>query len=187
MIDVFEGANVEYIVSNAAGCGSAVKEYGHLLRDDPQYADRARQFSAKCRDISEVLAEFLWRSECKPIHARVAMQDSCHLQHAQGVRAQPRQLLSQIPGVEILEIPESAVCCGSAGIYNLLQPHAASELGDRQAGLIAALQPSVVVTGNPGCLLQLQAALERAQYRVPVLHTIQLLDASIRGLPLDAL
>jgi glycolate dehydrogenase iron-sulfur subunit len=186
-IDVFERANVEYIVSNAAGCGSAVKEYGHLLRDDPQYADRARQFSSKCRDISEVLTEFRLRSECKPINARVAMHDSCHLQHAQGVRAQPRELLSQIPGVEVLEIPESAVCCGSAGIYNLLQPLAASELGDRKANLIAALQPSVVVTGNPGCLFQLQAALERAQYRVPVLHTIQLLDASIRGVPLDSL
>jgi glycolate oxidase iron-sulfur subunit len=186
-IDVFERAKVEYIVSNAAGCGSAVKEYGHLLRDDPQYADRARQFSLKCRDISEVLTEFRWRSECQPINARVAMHDSCHLQHAQGVRAQPRELLSQIPGVEVLEIPESAVCCGSAGIYNLLQPDAASELGDRKANLIAALQPSVVVTGNPGCLFQLQAALQRAQCRVPVLHTIQLLDASIRGVRLDAL
>jgi glycolate oxidase iron-sulfur subunit len=186
-IDVFERAKVEYIVSNAAGCGSAVKEYGHLLRDDPQYADRARQFSLKCRDISEVLTEFPWRSECQPINARVAMHDSCHLQHAQGVRAQPRELLSQIPGVEVLEIPESAVCCGSAGIYNLLQPDAASELGDRKANLIAALQPSVVVTGNPGCLFQLQAALQRAQCRVPVLHTIQLLDASIRGVRLDSL
>jgi len=186
-IDVFERANVEYIVTNAAGCGSAVKEYGHLLRDAPQYAERARRFSAQCRDICEVLAEFPLRSERKPLALRAAFHDSCHLQHAQGVRAQPRALLSQIPGLEIVEIPEAAICCGSAGIYNLVQPDAANALGDRKAGLIAPLKPSVVVTGNPGCLLQLEAALARANCRVPVLHTIQLLDASMRGAPIDSL
>jgi glycolate oxidase iron-sulfur subunit len=186
-IDIFEKAGVEYVVTNAAGCGSAVKDYGSLLRDDSEYADRARRFSAKCRDISEVLAEFPLRSACKPLPARVAIHDSCHLQHAQGVRAQPRMLLSQIPGLEVLELPEPAICCGSAGIYNLVQPEAATALGDRKASFIAPLNPSVVVTGNPGCILQLQAALTRANCRVPVLHTIQLLDASIRGLPLEAL
>jgi glycolate oxidase iron-sulfur subunit len=113
--------------------------------------------------------------------------DSCHLQHAQGVRAQPRSLLAQIPGLELLELPESAICCGSAGIYNLVQPEAANELGDRKASLIEPLGASVVVTGNPGCMFQLQAALQRAKVRMPVLHTIQVLDASIRGVALDSL
>jgi glycolate oxidase iron-sulfur subunit len=187
MIDAFERANVDYVVSNAAGCGSNLKEYGYLLRDDPNYAERAKRFSAKCRDISEVLADAPPRAERKPIRARVAFHDSCHLQHAQGVRTQPRSLLAQIPGLELLEIAESAICCGSAGIYNLVHPEAANALGDRKAALIAPLQPSVVVTGNPGCLFQLRASLGRANRGVPVVHTVQLLDASIRGATLESL
>jgi len=186
-IEIFEKANVETIVINSAGCGSNVKEYGHLLRDDPNYAERARLFAAKCKDICEILAELSPRAERKPIRARVAFHDSCHLQHAQGVRPQPRSLLAQIPGTQLVEIPESAICCGSAGIYNLVQPEAATELGDRKALLIAPLQADIVATGNPGCLLQLQSSLAKANHRIPVVHTIQILDASIRGLPLDAL
>jgi glycolate oxidase iron-sulfur subunit len=186
-IEAFEKADVETIVINAAGCGSNVKEYGHLLRDDSNYAERAKFFAAKCKDISEFLAELPPRAERKPLKARVAFHDSCHLQHAQGVRAQPRSLLQQIPGTQLLEIPEAPICCGSAGIYNLVQPEAATELGDRKARLITPLQPDVVATGNPGCLLQLQSSLTKANYRIPVVHTIQLLDASIRGLPLDSL
>jgi glycolate oxidase iron-sulfur subunit len=181
LINVFERAGVDAIVTNAAGCGSNVKEYGHLLRDDPQYAARAKEFSAKCQDISETLAYMGPRAKRNELRLRVAFHDSCHLQHAQGVRTQPRQLLSEIPGLEIVEIPEAPICCGSAGIYNLVQPNAANALGDRKAELIAALDADVVVTGNPGCILQLQASLERAGKRIPVLHTIQLLDASIRG------
>lgn len=186
-IEAFEHANVAYIISNAAGCGSTLKEYGHLLRDDPVYAERARRFSAKCRDISEVLAEAPPRSERQPLPARAAFHDSCHLQHALGVRTEPRSLLAQIPGLELLELPESAICCGSAGIYNLVQPETARALGERKVSFIAPLQPSVVLTGNPGCMLQLRAALARANLRVPVFHTIQLVDASIRGVSLDAL
>jgi glycolate oxidase iron-sulfur subunit len=186
-IEVFENGNVEYIITNAAGCGSNLKEYGHLLRDDPAFAERAKRFSAKCRDICEVLAELPLRSERKPLPARVAYHDSCHLQHAQGIRTQPRSLLAQIPGLEIAEIPEPAICCGSAGIYNLIQPDAANALGERKAALIAPLKASVVATGNPGCILQLQSALERSNHRVPVLHTVQLLDASIRGAKLESL
>ena len=186
-IDAFEKADVETIVINAAGCGSNVKEYGHLLRDDPNYAERAKRFAAKCKDISEILCEFPPRAERKPLNARVAFHDSCHLQHAQGVRLQPRSLLQQLPGTQVLEIPESPICCGSAGIYNLVQHEAATVLGDRKARLIAPLQPDVVATGNPGCLLQLQSALSKANQRIPVVHTIQLLDASIRGLSMDSL
>jgi glycolate oxidase iron-sulfur subunit len=180
-IDTFERAEVDTIVTNAAGCGSNVKEYGHLLRDDAHYADRAKVFAAKCRDITQVLTELPPRAARNPLHLRVAFHDSCHLQHAQGVRWQPRQLLANIPGIELTEIPESAICCGSAGIYNLVQPDAAHALGDRKAQLIAPLNAEVVATGNPGCLLQLQSSLARQGCATPVVHTIQLIDASIRG------
>ncbi len=187
MIDAFERANVETIVTNAAGCGSNVKEYGHLLRDDPEYTDRAKQFAAKCKDISEFLGELEPHARRSPLRLRVAYHDSCHLQHAQGVRSQPRALLANIPGLNLAEIPEPAICCGSAGIYNLVQPDAARSLGDRKAQLIAPLNPDAVITGNPGCVLQLQSALARAGKKTPVLHTIQLLDASIRGQSVDSL
>jgi glycolate oxidase iron-sulfur subunit len=180
-IDTFERADVDTIVTNAAGCGSNVKEYGHLLRDDAHYADRAKVFAAKCKDITEVLTELPPRAARNPLHLRVAFHDSCHLQHAQGVRSQPRQLLANIPGIKLTEIPESAICCGSAGIYNLVQPDAANALGDRKAQLIAPLNAEVVATGNPGCLLQLRSSLARQGYPTPVVHTIQLIDASIRG------
>jgi len=181
LINVFERAEVDTIVTNAAGCGSNVKEYGHLLRDDANYAERARAFAAKCKDVSEVLAELPARARRNPVRMKVAFHDSCHLQHAQGVRAQPRSLLAAIPELQLLEIPEGAICCGSAGIYNLVQPKAANALGDRKAELIAGLDADVVVTGNPGCILQMQASLARVGKRIPVVHTIQLVDASIRG------
>lgn len=180
-IDTFETADVETVVTNAAGCGSNVKEYGHLLRDDPEYAERAKQFAAKCKDVSEVLAGLGPRAWRTPLRLRVAYHDSCHLQHAQGVRSQPRALLSGIPGLELTEIPEAAVCCGSAGIYNLVQPDAARSLGDRKAEFIAPLKADIVATGNPGCLLQLQSALARHGENTPVVHMVQLVDASIRG------
>jgi glycolate dehydrogenase iron-sulfur subunit len=186
-IEAFESAGVDLIVTNAAGCGSVAKDYGHLLRDDPKYAERARQFSAKCRDISEVLEELGPRAARHPLPLRVAFHDSCHLQHAQCVRTQPRALLSAIPGLSLLEIPESAICCGSAGIYNLVEPKTANELADRKARLIVAESeggpPDAVATGNVGCLLQLRAALERHGHPIPVLHTVQFLDASIRNEP----
>ena len=186
-IDAFEGAHVEVVVTNAAGCGSNVKEYGHLLRDDPKYAERAKNFASKCKDVSEVLSELEPQTSRHPLPLRVAFHDSCHLQHAQRVRQQPRSLLAQIPELELLEIGEAAICCGSAGIYNLVQPKAANALGDRKAQLIAVLKADVIVTGNPGCILQLQSALARIGTKTPVLHTIQLLDASIRSQSLNFL
>jgi glycolate oxidase iron-sulfur subunit len=181
-IDAFERADVDTIVTNAAGCGSNLKEYGHLLRDDIEYAERARKFAAKCKDITEVLAELEPRARRNPLSLRVAFHDACHLQHAQGVRLQPRTLLEQIPGLQLIEIPESAICCGSAGIYNLVQPDAASALGQRKAQLIEPLKADLVATGNPGCILQLQLSLAGVGQKTPVVHTIQLLDASLRGI-----
>jgi len=181
VIDVFERSEVEVVITNAGGCGSNVREYGYQLRDDPRYAERAARFSAKCKDISEFLEELGSQAARTPLNMRVAYHDSCHLQHAQRVRTQPRALLSAIPGVEIQDLPEAALCCGSAGIYNLVQSNTADALADRKAQYITAARPDVVATGNVGCMLQIAAALERAGQKTPVLHTIQLIDASLRG------
>jgi len=181
MIEVFEKAAVDVIVTNAGGCGSHVKDYGYLLRDDPHYAARARLFSSRCKDVTEVLDELGPRAVRHPLAMRVVYHDSCHLQHAQRVRTQPRALLSAISGLELVEIPEGAICCGSAGIYNLVQPPTADELAGRKARLIAPHSPDAVATGNPGCMLQIGAALARIGQPIPVLHTIQLLDASIQN------
>jgi glycolate oxidase iron-sulfur subunit len=181
-IDVFEAAGVERIVVNAAGCGSAMKEYKDLLEADPEWAARAHAFSAKVRDVSELLTELGGSVAPRhPIHARVVYHDACHLAHGQGVRSQPRALLQAIPGVELVTPAESEICCGSAGIYNLVQPEPAAQLGARKARNIAALSPDMIATANPGCTLQISAAARILGYNWPVFHPIQLLDASIRG------
>jgi len=180
-IEVFEREGMDVVVSNAAGCGSNLKDFGYLLRDDLQYAARAKVFSAKCRDISEVLAFLPPRAPRYPLSLKVAYQDACHLQHAQSVTIQPRTVLATIPGLELLEIAEPALCCGSAGIYNLLRPESAEELGARKVQHILATGPDIVATGNPGCLLQLQKGIKMAGSNISVVHMVQLLDASIRG------
>jgi glycolate oxidase iron-sulfur subunit len=182
-IEVFERAGVEQIAVNAAGCGSSMKEYGQLLADEPAWAERARAFSARVRDVTEMVSELgAPRSPRHPIPLRVAYHDACHLAHAQGVRQPPRDLLRSIPGVEILPFAEQDICCGSAGIYNLVEPGAARELGDRKAGHIDAVGPDLIATGNPGCMLQLATASVRIGRAWPIRHPIEILDASIRGL-----
>ena len=187
MIEAFETAEVDAIVINAAGCGSSMKEYGYLLRDDPKYAERARAFSAKCRDISEILLELEPRAARHAIPLKVAYHDSCHLQHAQMVRAQPRAVLGKIPGLQILEPAEAALCCGSAGIYNLVRPGPARELGERKTRNVLATAPDIVASANPGCLLQLRSGIHRSGRRVPVVHLVELVDASIRGVAAESL
>src|SRR5207249_2591633 len=125
LIDVFDRAGVDTIVVNAAGCGSALKSYGALLRDDPEYAQRANAFAARCVDVSELLAELEPQAPRHPLPLRVAYHDACHLQHAQRVRQAPREVLQTIPGVERRDPAEAEICCGSAGIYNLLEPETA--------------------------------------------------------------
>jgi glycolate oxidase iron-sulfur subunit len=142
---------------------------------------RAEAFSAKCKDISEVLAELEPRSPRHPLPFRVAYHDACHLQHAQKVLAQPRALLKSIPELEVVETPEPGMCCGSAGIYNITEPEAAQELGDRKAQNIVDTGADVLATSNPGCLLQIMSGLERAGQTMPAVHLIELIDASIRG------
>ena len=174
-------AGLDAVVVNVAGCGSTLKEYGTLLADDPAYAERAAAFAARVRDVSEVLAELEPVAERHPVPARVAYHDACHLAHGQGVRAQPRKLLTDIPELTLLEPTEAAFCCGSAGIHNLVRPEAAEQLGRRKAERIRATDPELVATGNPGCLLQIQRYLEDT----PVVHPIEIVDASIRGLRLN--
>jgi glycolate oxidase iron-sulfur subunit len=181
-IEVFERSGVDRIVVNAAGCGSAMKEYGELFKDDPAWAKRAHDLSARVRDVSELLAELgEQRAPRHPIAARVAYHDACHLAHGQGVRAQPRALLQGIPGIELLMPAEPEICCGSAGIYNLVQPTPAAQLGERKARNLAASSPDMIATANPGCTLQIGSAAADLGYKWPIFHPIELLDASIRG------
>jgi len=182
-IDAFEAeaADVDTIVINAAGCGSTLKQYGHLLRDDPVYAERARALAVKCTDISELLDELEPRAPRHPVPLRIAYHDACHLQHAQGVTEEPRRVLRTIPGLELCEIPEADICCGSAGVYNLVEPHTAVELGDRKASHILTTRADAVVSSNPGCLLQIASRLEQAGQPTRPYHLVELLDASIKG------
>jgi glycolate dehydrogenase iron-sulfur subunit len=182
-IDAFEQAGVDEVAINAAGCGSAMKEYGELLADDPDYAERARRFAARCRDVSEVLDALGPRAPRRETPLRVAYHDACHLQHAQRVRTQPRRLLASIPGVEVREVAEAELCCGSAGIYNLLQPGAARELRDRKVRNILATSADVVVSSNPGCLLQIADGLDAAGRTMRVAHLMELMDESITPSP----
>ena len=186
LIDTFEESGVEHVVVNSAGCGSTMKDYVHLLADDPDYAERARAFSARVRDLAEILVELGPVAPRHPVTAQdrelvVAYHDACHLRHAQKVVGQPRALLDGIPGVRLVEIPDAEICCGSAGVYNILNPEPATELGDRKAATILRTGAELLVTANPGCLMQISQALERAGRPLPFLHTAVVLDASIRG------
>ena len=183
LIDTFERAGVDTVVVNAAGCGSAMKEYAELLAGDPAYAGRARRFAGSVLDVTELLARAGTVAPRHPLAIDVAYHDACHLAHAQGVRAQPRALLGEIPGLRLHELPEADICCGSAGVYNILNPQPARELGDRKAAHVLASGTELFVTANPGCLMQVAAALDRRGGQIALAHTVEVLDASIRGLP----
>ena len=187
LIDTFEGTGIDYFVVNSAGCGSSLKEYDILLRDDPDYAERAAVFTAKVRDLSEVLTDLGPVAVRHPLPITAAYHDACHLGHAQGVRAQPRQLLRGIPGLELREIPDPEICCGSAGIWNVLNPEPAAKLGERKARSVVATGAQLLVTANPGCLMQVAASLQRIGGTIALAHTAQVLDASLRGLPVEQL
>ncbi|NUW37515.1 4Fe-4S dicluster domain-containing protein [Nonomuraea sp. SMC257] len=174
-VRVFERAGVDTVVVNAAGCGSSMKEYGELLGAEPAF---------RVRDLSEFLAELGPAATRHPLPLVAAYHDACHLAHAQGVRAQPRALLAGIPELELREVPEAAICCGSAGTYNIFQPEAARDLGDRKAEGVASTGAELLVSANPGCTMQIAAAMRRAGAAIRVAHTAEVLDASLRGVPL---
>jgi glycolate oxidase iron-sulfur subunit len=184
IVDTFSTAGIDTLVVNAAGCGSSLKEIGELLAGDPAYAARAAALAAKVRDLSEILIEL---GPVAPRHAlrlTIAYHDACHLAHAQGVRQQPRALLAAIPGLTVREIPDAELCCGSAGVWNILNPAPAAQLGDRKARDVLSTSAEVLVTANPGCLMQIAAGVQRAGGTIRLAHTAQVLDASIRGVHL---
>jgi len=184
-IAMFERAGVDAVVVNSAGCGSAMKEYGRLLgQAGPGWTERAAEMSGHVRDLAEFLAEIGPVARRHPLPVTAAYHDACHLAHAQRITKQPRDLLRAIPGLNLVEVPDAGTCCGSAGVYNLLQPEAASELGDRKAESVLAAGAPLLISANPGCSLQIASALARRGQNIAVAHTAEVLDASIRGRPL---
>ncbi len=180
-IAAFERSGADVYVINAAGCGSALKEYGELLHEDPAWHARALAFSAKVRDVLEYVDELgLPAGALGPLRGVVTYQDACHLAHAQRITAPPRRLLAAIPGLEIREMAESSLCCGSAGIYNVQQPEMAQRLQRRKVERILEVTPEIVATANPGCALQMRNGLDRAGHpAIAVKHVVELLDESL--------
>jgi glycolate oxidase iron-sulfur subunit len=181
-IETFERAGVDAVIVNAAGCGSAMKEYADLLAGDPEWADRAAGLSGRVRDFSEFLAELGPAAPRAELALNIAYHDACHLGYAQRITAQPRGLLRAIPGITLTELGDGGTCCGSAGIYNLVQPEAAAELGSRKARAVRAAGADLLVSANPGCALQIAQALAAdGAPALPMAHVAEVLDASIRG------
>ena len=180
-IEAFAASGDDAIIVTAAGCGAALKEYGYLLKDDPVYAQRAARFSARVRDVTEYLAERGLVPPTKPIARTVTYQEPCHLVHAQRISAQPRALLRAIPGLRLEEMNESSLCCGSAGIYNIIREEMANELGDRKARHAMETDATEVITANPGCLMQVRASLRRNGGTARVRHLVDLLDEAYGG------
>lgn len=183
-IDTFlpaDAPGVDYIATNIAGCGAMLREYDFLLRDDPEYRERARLFASKVRDISEVLAEVGLPELKHPVHETVTYHDACHLAHAQKVTAQPRALLAKVPGLKLVPLPESDVCCGAAGTYNLTQPKMATDLAGRKLRNIAATGAPVCATGNVGCAMQIQSEAEARGQSLHVVHPVELLHRAAFG------
>jgi len=182
MIDSFADTNVDFVIINAAGCGHTLKEYGHILADDPEYAEKAKVFAAKVKDSQEFLANVGLTAKLSPLtdkNLTLVYQDACHLLHGQKISVQPRQLLKQIPGVTLKEPIDAALCCGSAGVYNMLQPEVAEELGKQKAQNLLNTGADLIASPNPGCSLQISKYLQGKT--ISVMHPMELLDYSIRG------
>lgn len=176
----FGDPTLEAIVVNVAGCGAHLQNYGHLLRDDPVWGARAGAFSRRVIDVTAFLARRPLAGPLGPLPLRVTYHDPCHLAHGQRVQAEPRALLRAIPGLELTELPEAAMCCGSAGSYNLTQPEMARQLAERKLDHVAATGAPVVVTANPGCILQLAAGARARGLELRVAHVVELLDEAYR-------
>ena len=188
MIDSFIEEDLDAIIINAAGCGHTLKEYGHILADDAEYAEKAREFANKVKDVQEFLSEIELTTELHPLTSddlTVVYQDACHLLHGQKISLQPRQLLRKIPGIKLREPLDAGLCCGSAGIYNMLQPLIADELGKQKANNLIQTGASLIASPNPGCSLQISKHLNMENSDLKVLHPVELLDYSIQGKKLE--
>ena len=181
LIIAFESQSLDTIIINAAGCGSHLKDLKRILANDPEWAERAAAFSSRVRDVSEFLAELPTVATRHPLKQRVAYHDACHLAHAQKIRSAPRQLLRGIPELELVEVPDGDQCCGSAGIYNLIQPESADEVGARKVTNVLSTHAVLLASANPGCTLQIQKLLRESGRTLRAAHPIEILDASIRG------
>lgn len=184
----FADRDLDFVLINASGCGHTLKEYGSILQDDPNYREVALAFATKVRDVQEFLADVGLTTQLSPLQEQplsMVYQDACHMLHGQKISLQPRQLLKQIPGVQLREPLDAALCCGSAGVYNILQPDVAAELGRQKVQNLMNTGASVIASANIGCFVQITKHLELQGKSLPVLHPMQLLDYSIRGIRLD--
>ena len=179
-IDAFRHAGASVIITASAGCGSAMKEYGELLAGDAEYAAAAREFAANTRDITEFLAALPLEPPQTEYPSRVTMQDPCHLAHAQRITDAPRRLLQSIPGLELVEMEESSLCCGSAGFYSLIQPELSGRLQRRKVGNAMDTGADIIASANPGCIAQLEQGLQKAGATARVMHVVEILDAAYR-------
>jgi glycolate oxidase iron-sulfur subunit len=187
MIDSFANTNVDFVIINAAGCGHTLKEYGHIL-EDTEYREKAQEFAAKVKDVQEFLANVGLTAKLSPLAEKtltLVYQDACHLLHGQKISVQPRHLLQQIPGVRLKEPIDAALCCGSAGVYNMLQPEIAEELGQQKVQNLLNTGADLIASANPGCTLQISKHLKSQGRKIPVIHPMELLDYSIRGVKLE--
>jgi len=185
MIDSFAETEVDFIIINAAGCGHTLKEYHHILADDPVYAEKAKAFVAKIRDVQEFLMEVGLNAPLSAIadeNLTIVYQDACHLLHGQKISLQPRQLLAKIPNITLKEPIDAALCCGSAGVYNMLQPEIAEELGQQKVTNLLNTGAALIASSNPGCSLQIQKHLSQQNKSIPLFHPMQLLDFAMRGI-----
>ena len=188
MIDSFADTDVDVVIINAAGCGHTLKEYGHILEDDPEYREKAKEFAAKVRDVQEFLATVGLTAKLSPLADQpltLVYQDACHLLHGQKISVQPRQILRQIPGVKLREPIDAALCCGSAGVYNMLQPEVAEELGQQKVQNLLNTGADLIASANPGCTLQISKHLRSQGKQISIMHPMELLDYSIRGVKLE--
>ena len=179
-IETFEATGADAVIVNTSGCGAHMKGYGALLAGEPAWAERASRFAGTVQDVAEFLAREPLRGPLAPVPMTVTYHDPCHVVHGQKIRRQPRHLLAQVPGLRVVDLPESDWCCGSAGIYNLTQPEMAGRLLRRKVRNIEATRAEAVVTANPGCILQIEAGLRARSLRVPVLHLVEVLDRAYR-------
>lgn len=180
-IQAHEKGGFDALVINSAGCGSSIKEYGELFHDDPEWRERGEAMVAKAKDVSEYLLELGLVPPTREYRKRVTYHDACHLAHGQKIRSEPRRLLQAVPGLELVEFRDPDWCCGSAGIYNFLQPELAAQFQEKKVDNILAVEPEVVVTGNPGCHAWIEAGIRARQKPIPVKHTIEVLDEAYGG------
>ena len=187
-IDVFADLNLDAIVINASGCGHTLKQYGHILKDDPEYAEKAQEFSLKVKDVQEFLDQVGLTAKLFPLQDQllaIAYQDACHMLHGQKISLEPRRLLRQIPNVQLRESVDAALCCGSSGIYNILQPEVGHELGEMKVENLTDTGAQVIASANVGCITQIRKHLNLQNKNVLLMHPMELLDYSIRGKKLD--